>query len=71
MVRIRLVRMSGSHMTLRSRTWQRWLRPRQYPEGTQAEQRTHQQRPMRREVGMPIGRHWELRFSWYDQASHR
>jgi hypothetical protein len=66
MVHIRLVRMSGSHLTLRSRWWQRWQRPRQYPEGTEAAQRAQQQRPIRREVGVPIGQHWELQFYWYE-----
>jgi hypothetical protein len=67
MVRIRLVRMSGSHMTLRSRRWRWWSRPRRYPASVAAQ--THQQRLIRSEVGVPIGRHWELTFTWYDKAS--
>ena len=62
MVRIRLVRMSGSHMTLRPRKWPH-RQPR--PEGIEAARRAQQQRPIRREVGVPIGRRWELQFYWY------
>jgi hypothetical protein len=52
---IRLVRMSGPRMTLAPKWWRWW------------EQRHPrlERRPIRREIGIPIGKHWEVQFTWY------
>ncbi len=66
MVHIRLVHMSSSHMTLAPRLWRRWQRLRQYLTRSNVAQRLHQRRPVRREIGVPIGGRWELQFYWYE-----
>lgn len=64
MVRIRLVHISGSQMTLLPRWWRRWQRTRPNPEETEPASQARQRSRTRREVGIPIGQHWELRFCW-------
>lgn len=68
MPHVRLVRMSGAHMALAPRWWrwwQRWGRQTFEVAGDGTVRRIRPQRPIRREIGVPIGQHWEMQFTWY------
>jgi hypothetical protein len=67
MVHIRPMHMAGSHTILhdeRSRWWRQWLDLQMSREDFERARVKRQQHPPRHEVGIPIGRHWQVWFSW-------
>lgn len=68
MVHIRLVYMSGAQMTLAPKWWRWWQYWRRRPlvvAENGSVRRLRPQRPIRREIGVPLGQHWEVQFTWY------